>query len=135
MNTNAQETRVPGAYGTVEQQANPAKPAKYRTSSKPSLRPTGTAITAQGAAPSAAKRARIAQIEREQAAKAEAKRRVKASPRWAEYMGYLPSQDKYGVKVKLRGMKAETYWLPYSEAARVWLEITGEDFQTVIGTD
>ena len=135
MNTNAKETREPGAYGTVEEWANPAKPAKYRTSSKPSLRPTGTAITAQGAAPSAAKRARIAQIEREQAAKAETKRKVKASPRWAEYMGYMNSQDLYGVKVKLRGIKAETYWLPYSEAARVWLDITGEDFATVVGND
>lgn len=132
MDTNAKSERKSGDYGTVEQQANPAHPTKYVSSGHcPSKRPTGTAITAQAAAPSAAKRAKIAQIEAAQS-QPERKRKQRATAQWAEYVGHIDSQDLYGIKVKVRGISAETYWLPYSKAAMLWTEVTGEDIKEVL---
>lgn len=130
MNTNAQTERVTGEYGTVEFHAKPASQKPYRKSVKPSNRLAGTNVTAQASAPSNAKRAKREQIESQQSV-SDLQRKSRASAQWAEYVGYMNSQDLYGVKVKVRGLKAEIYWLPYSKAAMLWQEIVGEDFSTV----
>ncbi len=131
--TNAQTIRETGAYGTVEFHAKPASPKPYRTSVAPSDRLVGTAVTAQGASPTREQRARRATIEAQ--SKQPEKRNAKGgSAQWVELVGFSAITQTYGIKVKVRGISADIYWLPYSKAAMLWYEITGEDFDTVSDT-
>lgn len=128
----AKSERVSGELGTVEFHSRPKTTRPYKGSCAPSARVTGTSITAQASAPTPEQRARRERIEREQRQPERKPPKRGGQALWAEYVGYSRTRDVYGIKVKVRGISAETYWLPYSKAAMMWNEITGENLMEVL---
>lgn len=127
---NATEERTSGEFGTVEFHSRPKVTKPYRGSCKP-RRIGETAITAQAAAPNTNARNRKARIA-EQQSKPEPKPRRKVRTANVRYVGYSRTTELIGIEVKVRGLKADTYWLPYREARKMWDEFSNEPFPTLI---
>lgn len=127
---NATEERTSGEFGTVEFHSRTKTAKPYRSSCSP-RRIGETAITAQGAMPSTEARKRKARIEAQQA-KPERKPRRKVRTANVRYVGYSRTTELIGIEVKVRGLKADTYWLPYHEARKMWDEFSNEPFPTLI---
>lgn len=124
----ADTERVLGAEGTVEQAYKPKAGKRYSTASKPSARLAGTSIT--GTVPTQAQRAKRESIERQQA---KPTRKPKGGkPKFVEYVGRT-RDDLYGIKVKVTGIKADIYWLPWSKASELWYEMSGTNLSDYLG--
>ena len=127
----ADTQRTLGALGTVEHDYKPKGGGRYSRSERPP-RMGASAVTMAGSAPNATQRKGKARHARQNP---EPKpKRVSGGGRalWAEYLGCTWNADKYGVRVKVRGISADNYWLPYAEAEKLWHEITGLDFAEVV---
>lgn len=128
---NASTERVLGDYGTVEEAYKPKAGKRYSTAQKPSARLAGTAVT--GTVPTAEQRRKRERIAKQQARNAPAPRKPRGgNPRYVEYIGRT-YDDLYGVKVKITGISADTYWLPWSKASELWYEMSGTDLQDYLG--
>lgn len=119
--------RVLGDYGTVEEAYKPKAGKRYRRAEAP---PRMGENTIKGSVPTQARRDKLARIEAQQARPLPKPRGGRA--RWAQLMG-ITRDGRYGIKVKVTGISAETYWLPYAEAENLYYEITGEALTEAVG--
>ena len=126
----ADTQRTLGAIGTVEHDYKPKGGGRYSRSERPP-RMGASAVTMRDAAPSeSAKRGKAKHARQNPEPKP---KRVSGGGRalWAQYLGNS-REGKYGIRVKVRGCEASDYWVPYSEASKLWHEITGLDFAEVV---
>lgn len=128
--TDAQTERVSGAYGTSEFHAKGVTTTPYRSSSPPSARLAGTSITSTPPSDEAIRRRALLELQQISNAP-RVINKTRGSAQWAELVGYNRRDDTYGIKVKIRGISPETYWLSFSKAASLWYEVTGTAFEDV----
>lgn len=127
----ATSERTLGQFGTVEEAYRAKSGASYRKGSNPKLiQPT--AITAQGAAPTKATRAKLARIDEQHARNTKPTKAKGGKARWVEYVGRT-YDGKYGITVKVTGISTDTYWLPWHLASDLWTEVSGTNLQDYLG--
>lgn len=126
--STAKSERILGDLGTVEHAYRPKAGKRYATSKAPNKRLAGTSITAS--IPTDSQRRQRERIDREQA---QPQRKPKGGkPKYVEYVGRT-RDDLYGIKVKVTGIKADIYWLPWSKASELWHEMSGTNLQDYLG--
>lgn len=118
----ADTERTLGALGTVEEAYCPKDSPTYQSSREPK-RPFETTVC--GSVPTKAKRERLAHIDAQQAKNIKRKATKGGYAEWAEFVGYARSTDTYGIKVKVKGIRADIYWLSWTQANVHFYEITG----------
>lgn len=120
----ADTERVSGRLGTIEYHARPVPSKPYRSSREPSKR-YAYPISITGSIPTQSVRERRKVLDSQKREPEPRKPKGGGRARWAEYRGHRSSDDTYGIRVKITGVRADTYWLPFSKASDLWYEITG----------
>ena len=121
--------RILGATGTVEEAYKYKGGKRYRTQVAP---PRMGETSIAGAVPSERVRVKRARLEAQTKTTKPKPIRGGGTALWIEYLGYSGPNDSYGIRTKVRGMKAVIHWLPYHIAAQTWLDIAGTDFSEVV---